>query len=206
MVTYTITQSVGATALTLAAAISTALASSAVMGLEALGVIADWNLNGIMGGPAGGTGGLYSVGSGLACGAGVVKGVLDRSGFPANSSGGVLVVPVVSALGGAGVMPGSPTALSAYISTPTMLVCSSCLSWSAPATPACTSVAHRYSGASAVNSTVSYNTISATALTVPDAGASALLPLAASRLTSGTLPAMQARPVSHCCCMCMLLR
>ena len=205
MVTYTITQSVGATALTLVTGINAALASSAVTGLEALGVMADWNLNGMMGGPAAGTGGLYSVGSGLACGAGVVKGVLDRSGFPANSSGGVLVVPMASSLG-VPMMPGSPTALSAYTSTPTTLVCSSCLSWSAPATPACTSVAHRYSGASAVNSTVSYNTISATTLTVPDAGASALLPLAASRPISGTLPTMQARPMSHCCCMCMFLR
>ena len=181
---------------TLAAAISTALASSAVTGLEALGVIADWDPNGYNGPVPGGTTGLYSTGTGIACGVGVVNGVLDRSGFPANSSGGVLSTPLVTGV------RGTKVSLPAYASMPTTLVCASCLAWSTPATPACSSVAHRYSGASAANSTVSYNLygnprspVSGATLTVPDAGASALLPLVAPLSTGGALPTMQVRYV-----------
>jgi hypothetical protein len=129
-VTYTLAQTAGASAVTLAAAINAALAaglSSSVAGLEAAGVSVDWASH------LGGSGALASLATGLRCGT-LVDGVLSRSGFPAAQNGTVLAL--------ASSAPWSAPAV--YPAAAVTLVCSSCLAVSAPATAACTSVAHRF--------------------------------------------------------------
>jgi hypothetical protein len=136
-VTYTLSNTLGAGPVSVAAGINAALASSsAVIGLEASGVGVDFNYGGSLT--------LFSIATGLRCGV-MSGGVLNRTGFPADAGGNALfVAPVV----------GSPYP-PAFSSAPATLVCSSCISWAAPPTAAC-QPAHRFSPASASSGPLAY--------------------------------------------------
>ena len=147
-VTYTVSQFTGITPASLANGISAALAGSQlVSGLEKAGVKVDWNLPG-SGGSATSTGALFSAATGLRCGF-LTGGVLNRTGFPVDGSGlQVVLNSTTSSMGGIPPVP-------AYLGTPVSLVCSSCISWTAPPTAAC-GPTHRYSGTTVVAATASY--------------------------------------------------
>ena len=127
-VTYTVAQFAGIGPASLASGINAALASSpSVTGLEKAGVTAD------------STGALFSSATGLPCGF-VAGGVLNRTGLPVDGSGVQVLINSTSSL---------------YLGTPVTLVCSSCITWTAPPTVAC-GPTHRYSGNSTVAASVSY--------------------------------------------------
>jgi len=137
-VTYTIPAYAGLTPVVLAAGINQALAKSSATGLEAAGVATMWNL----GYNQRGTGALFSVASGMPCGS-LSNGVLNRTGFPATSGG--VAVSIGTSSG-----PPYPPPAPPYVGTAATLVCSSCVSWTAPPTAACTP-AHRFTPANAVS-------------------------------------------------------
>ena len=147
-VTYTVSQFTGITPAALANGINAALAGSqSVTGLEQAGVKVDWNLPG-SGGSSASTGALFSSATGLRCGV-LAGGVLNRTGFPVDGSGlQVVLNSTTSSMGGIPPVP-------AYLGTPVSLVCSSCISWTAPPTAAC-GPTHRYSGTTVVAATASY--------------------------------------------------
>lgn len=138
MVTYTIPAYTNLTPSVLATGIKQALATSSVTGLEAAGVSAAWNL----GYNQGGTGALFSTATGMNCGF-MQNGVLNRTGFPATSGG--VAVSIGTSRG-----PPYPPPAPAYVGAAATLVCSSCVSWTAPPTAAC-APAHRYTPASATS-------------------------------------------------------
>ena len=151
-VTYTVSQFAGITPASLANGINAALASSqSVTGLEKAGVTVDWNLFS-MGGPSMNSGALFSSATGLRCGF-LAGGVLNRTGFPADGSGAQVLLNATSSLM---MMGGGSAPVPAYLGTPATLVCSSCITWTAPPTAAC-SPTHRYSSATVVAATTSYS-------------------------------------------------
>ena len=193
-VTYTIAQFAGITPASLANGINAALAASqTVTGLETAGVTVDYGLMSMTGGTVN-SGALFSSATGLPCGF-VKGGVLNRTGFPADSGGAQVLLNVTSssagppALGGMG-MPSS-SAVPAYVGTPVSLVCSSCVFWTAPPSVAC-GPTHRYNGSAVVASNASYpssggmmggmmggmSMLSGTVLNVTDVGSSTGPPLA----------------------------
>ena len=181
-VTYTVSQFAGITPVSLANGINAALASSqSVTGLEKAGVTVDWNLPG-SGGSATSTGALFSSATGLRCGF-LAGGVLNRTGFPADGSGAQVLLNSTSSSSG-----GQPT-LPAYLGTPVTLVCSSCITWTAPPTVAC-GPTHRYSGATVVAATSSYSTygqngpvqLSGAVLNMTDVGSTPTGPALATQL------------------------
>ena len=202
-VTYTIPAYAGLSPVSLAAGINLALATSAVTGLEAAGVSAVWNFPPY---GSGGTGVVFSIATGMACGF-LQNGVLNRTGFPA-TSGGVAVT--------LGAPSGSfPRPAPAYVGTPLTLVCSSCVSWTAPPTAAC-APAHRYTPTGAtsgqMNQTVrmlGMNPIAVvgSALNLTDSGTSpsatplytGLVPLGAQRMAVVRLLAC-----AHSCRPCLM--
>jgi hypothetical protein len=212
-VTYTLSQAAGATAFTVAAGINAALAgASAVTGLEAAGVVVDRveRAGGLAGSPfMGGSGAISSLATGMRCGV-VVGGVLSRTGFPADGSGAAIAAPNAS----------STATLPAYASTPATLVCSSCLSWSAPATlvyPA--GVLHRFDTSLVSTAAVSYSSsrtggsqafrppdltikaLSGTVALIGNSGSAATPPLQGSISYSGRVPSLtkvRARCLPHC--------
>jgi len=148
-VTYTLSNAGGSSPATVAYAINTAIAASAsVTGLEAAGVGYDLvyvSSKGI----ASGTLTLFSLATGMRCGV-LSGGVLNRTGFPADASGESLYLPPqISTVG--------PWLPNPYAAVPASLVCSSCVSWPKPPTPACTNVAHRYNASSVVSSYANYS-------------------------------------------------
>ena len=193
-VTYTIAQFAGITPASLASGINAALAANqTITGLEQAGVAVDYGLMSMTGGTVN-SGALFSSATGLPCGF-VTGGVLNRTGFPADSSGAQVLLNVTSssagppALGGMG-MP-SLSAVPAYVGTPVSLVCSSCVFWTAPPSVAC-GPTHRYNGSAVVASNASYpssggmmggmmggmSMLSGTVLNVTDVGSSTGPPLA----------------------------
>jgi hypothetical protein len=136
-VTYSIPSYTGLTPVVLAAGINQALATSTVTGLEAAGVSAMWNLGYNTGGP----GALFSTATGMLCGF-MQNGVLNRTGFPATSGGAAVTLGAASG--------GFPRPAPPYVGTPTTLVCSSCVSWTAPPAAACLP-AHRFTPSTATN-------------------------------------------------------
>ena len=166
-VTYTIPSYTGLTPVVLAAGINQALATSAVTGLEAAGVSALWSL----GNSIGGSGALFSTATGMLCGF-VQNGVLNRSGFPAASGGAAVSLGAASG--------GYPPPPPAYVGTPTTLVCSSCVSWTAPPAAAC-APAHRFTPSIATSGQMTQMVkalgqnnfaVTGTAYNLSDAGAS----------------------------------
>jgi len=180
-VTYTIPAYAGLTPTVLATGINLALASSgSVTGLEAAGVSADWNL----GYNSGGSGSVFSTATAMYCGF-LQNGVLNRTGFPATSGGAAV---------GLGAPSGSfPRPAPAYVGTPVTLVCSSCVSWTAPPTAACAPV-HRYTPAGATSGPMTQTVrllgvnafaVTGTVLNLTDAGISP----SATPLFTGLVPA-----------------
>jgi hypothetical protein len=202
-VTYTLSQSAGATAFTVAAGINAALAAASdVTGLEAAGVWVDRveRAAGLAGSPfMGGSGAISSLATGMRCGI-MVGGVLSRTGFPADGSGAAIAAPNAS----------STATLPAYASAPATLVCSSCLSWSAPATLAYPAgVLHCFDTSLVRTTAVSYNSaqtdagnppaffpnygvkaLSGTVALVGNSGSAAAPPLQGLMSYSGLVPSL----------------
>ncbi len=150
-VTYALSNSAVSSPATVAQGINLALSSkSSVTGLEAAGVSVD---------DFGGSSTLFSTATGMLCGS-IAGGVLNRTGFPADAAGTPLYINR-----GMGSMGMPSESAPSYGAAPTTLVCSSCVSaWTPPATPACSSVAHRYSGSAAASVKTTYSVYGQTGL------------------------------------------
>ena len=190
-VTYTIAQFAGITPASLASGINAALAGAqTVTGLEKAGVTVDWNLPG-SGGSSSSTGALFSTATGLRCGI-LTGGTLNRTGSPADSSGAQV------ALNSSSQSMGGITPVPAYLGTPVTLICSSCITWTAPPTVAC-SPTHQYNAASVVVASASYTTyspstgssvsLSGAVLNMTDVGSTPTGPALATQLPQTGAPA-----------------